>query len=89
MGVIVLAVSVWAVRRVTAPLGLLAGAADRLGRDVTAEPMAETGTIEMQRAARAFIMSERDPEAVARHIVNARKKAKFIAELRATQAGRS
>ena len=54
MGVIVLAVSVWAVRRVTAPLGLLAGAADRLGRDVTAEPMAETGTIEMQRAARAF-----------------------------------
>ena len=34
MGVIVLAVSVWAVRRVTAPLGLLAGAADRLGRDV-------------------------------------------------------
>ncbi len=35
------------------------------------------------------IMSERDPEAVARHIVNARKKAKFIAELRATQAGRS
>ncbi len=54
MGVIVLAVSVWAVRRVTAPLGLLAGAAGRLGRDVTAEPLAETGTIEMQRAARAF-----------------------------------
>jgi len=54
MGVIVLAVSVWAVRRVTAPLGLLAGAADRLGRDVTAEPLAETGTAEMQRAARAF-----------------------------------
>ena len=54
MGVIVFAVSVWAVRRVTAPLGLLAGAADRLGRDVTAAPLAETGTIEMQRAARAF-----------------------------------
>ena len=53
MGVIVLAVSVWAVRRVTAPLGLLAGAADRLGRDVAAEPLAEAGTIEMQRAARA------------------------------------
>ncbi len=33
---------------------LLAGAADRLGRDVTAEPLAETGTVEMQRAARAF-----------------------------------
>ena len=54
MGVIVLAVSVWAVRRVTAPLGLLAGAADRLGRDVAAAPLAETGSAEMQRAARAF-----------------------------------
>ena len=54
MGVIVLAVSVWAVRRVTAPLGMLAGAADRLGRDVAAEPLAETGSAEMQRAARAF-----------------------------------
>jgi signal transduction histidine kinase len=54
MGVIVLAVSVWAVRRVTAPLGLLAGAADRLGRDVTAAPLAEVGTVEMQSAARAF-----------------------------------
>ena len=54
MGVIVLAVSIWAVRRVTAPLGMLSGAADRLGRDVAAEPLAETGTVEMQRAARAF-----------------------------------
>ena len=54
MGVIVLAVSAWAVRRVTAPLGLLAAAADRLGRDVAAEPLAEAGTIEMQHAARAF-----------------------------------
>jgi signal transduction histidine kinase len=54
MGVIVIAVSVWAVRRVTAPLGMLSAAADRLGRDVTAEPLAETGTSEMQQAARAF-----------------------------------
>ena len=54
MGLIVLAVSVWAVRRVTAPLGLLSAAADRLGRDVTAEPLVEAGTVEMQRAARAF-----------------------------------
>jgi signal transduction histidine kinase len=54
MGLIVLAVSVWAVRRVTAPLGLLSAAADRLGRDVTAEPLAEAGTAEMQSAARAF-----------------------------------
>jgi len=54
MAAIVLAVSVWAVRRVTAPLGLLSAAADRLGRDVASEPLAEAGTIEMQRAARAF-----------------------------------
>ncbi len=54
MGAIVLAVSAWAVRRVTAPLGLLSAAADRLGRDVGAEPIAEAGTIEMKRAARAF-----------------------------------
>jgi signal transduction histidine kinase len=54
MGLIVLAVSVWVVRRVTAPLGMLSAAADRLGRDVAAEPLAEAGTIEMQRAARAF-----------------------------------
>ena len=54
MGVIVIAVSVWAVRRVTAPLGMLSAAADRLGRDVGAEPLAETGTREMQSAARAF-----------------------------------
>jgi signal transduction histidine kinase len=54
MGLIVLIVSVWAVRRVTAPLGMLSAAADRLGRDVAAEPLAEAGTIEMQRAARAF-----------------------------------
>ena len=54
MGVIVLAVSVWAVRRVTAPLGMLSAAADRLGRDVAAEPLAEAGTAEMQQAARAF-----------------------------------
>jgi signal transduction histidine kinase len=54
MAVIVLAVSAWAVRRLTAPLGMLSRAADRLGRDVAAEPLAEAGTIEMQRAARAF-----------------------------------
>jgi signal transduction histidine kinase len=54
MGLIVLAVSIWAVRRVTGPLAMLSAAADRLGRDVAAEPLAEAGTIEMQRAARAF-----------------------------------
>ena len=54
MGVIVLVVSVWAVRRVTAPLGLLSAAADRLGRDVAAPPLVEAGTVEMRSAARAF-----------------------------------
>lgn len=54
MALIILAVSVWAVRRVTTPLGLLATAAERLGNDVNAPPLPETGTIETQAAARAF-----------------------------------
>ena len=54
MAVIVIAVSVWAVRRVTAPLGILSAAAERLGRDVAAQPLAEVGTVEMRDAARAF-----------------------------------
>lgn len=54
MGIIVLAVSAWAVRRVTAPLGLLSTAADRLGRDVAAAPLVEAGSIEMRHAARIF-----------------------------------
>lgn len=54
MALIILAVSVWAVRRVTAPLASLAAAADRLGHDVNAAPLLEAGTTETQRAARAF-----------------------------------
>jgi len=54
MAVIVVLVSVWAVRRVTAPLGTLVGAAERLGRDVNAPPIAEAGSREMRQAARAF-----------------------------------
>jgi signal transduction histidine kinase len=54
MAVIILGVSIWAVRRVTAPLSSLALAAERLGRDVTAAPLPETGTIETRRASRAF-----------------------------------
>ncbi len=54
MAIIILGVSIWAVRRVTAPLASLAVAAERLGRDVTAPPLPETGTIETQRASRAF-----------------------------------
>jgi signal transduction histidine kinase len=54
MAIIILGVSVWAVRRVTAPLASLATAAERLGHDVNAPPLAETGTIETRQAARAF-----------------------------------
>ena len=54
MALVVLGVSAWAVRRVTAPLGLLARAAERLGKDVGAEPLAEVGTAEMRQASHAF-----------------------------------
>ena len=54
MAVVVVLASVWAVRRVTAPLGILAQAAERLGRDVNAPPVAEAGTREMRQAAQSF-----------------------------------
>jgi signal transduction histidine kinase len=54
MALFILAISIWAVRRMTAPLAAVAQAADRLGRDVNAPPLAETGTVEMQQAASAF-----------------------------------
>ena len=54
MAVIILVVSIWAVRRVAAPLAGIAAAAARLGRDVAAPPLAELGTLEMRQAARAF-----------------------------------
>ena len=54
MAMIILGVSIWVVRRVTAPLASLAIAADRLGRDVTAPPLPETGTVETRQASRAF-----------------------------------
>jgi signal transduction histidine kinase len=43
-----------AVRYVTKPLGLLANAADDLGRDIQSPPLEESGPAEVQRAARAF-----------------------------------
>jgi signal transduction histidine kinase len=46
--------AVWAARRVTVPLGSFAQAASRLGTDVSAPPMAETGPSEIVQAARAF-----------------------------------
>jgi signal transduction histidine kinase len=54
MALIIIAVCVWAVRRVTAPLASLARAAERLGHDVNAAPLEETGTNETRQAARAF-----------------------------------
>ncbi len=46
--------SVWAVRQLTGPVATLAAAAERLGRDVNAQPMPETGPAELVRAAVAF-----------------------------------
>ena len=54
MAMIILAVSVWAVRRLAAPLASLSTAAERLGNDLNAPPLAETGTIEMRQASHAF-----------------------------------
>jgi signal transduction histidine kinase len=54
MAIIIVLVTIWAVRRVTAPLATLATAAERLGRDVNAPPLTETGTAETRQASRAF-----------------------------------
>ena len=54
MAIIILAVSIWVVRRVTAPLASLSAAAERLGNDLNAPPVPETGTIETRRASHAF-----------------------------------
>lgn len=54
MALFIVAISIWAVRRMTAPLATVAQAADRLGRDVNAPPLVESGTVEMKQAAKAF-----------------------------------
>ncbi len=46
--------AVWAVRRATRPVSLFATAAQRLGIELNAAPLPETGTGEVRRAARAF-----------------------------------
>jgi signal transduction histidine kinase len=48
------AMTAWAVRRMTAPLAGLATAAERLGRDVDAPPLPETGSDEIRGASHAF-----------------------------------
>jgi len=54
MAVAVIVLSIWVVRRLTVPLRSFAQAARRLGKDVKAEPMAESGPLEVQEAAKAF-----------------------------------
>jgi signal transduction histidine kinase len=54
MALVILAVAVWVVRAVTAPLAALSSAAERLGNDLNAAPMPETGSIETRQASRAF-----------------------------------
>jgi len=56
---VVIAISVWAVRRSTKPLNRFALAAGRLGLDVNAPPMAEDGPREVRRAATAFNRMQR------------------------------
>ncbi len=56
---VVVGVSVWAVRRATQPLGRFAHAAERLGLDVNAPPMNESGPREVRRAATAFNRMQR------------------------------
>jgi signal transduction histidine kinase len=54
------ALTLWAVRRLTRPVRDLALAAERLGRDVNAPPLPETGPTEVATAAGAFnTMAER------------------------------
>ncbi|TXT34009.1 MAG: periplasmic sensor signal transduction histidine kinase [Comamonadaceae bacterium] len=52
--VLVIVVVMLAVRQATRPLQQLAQAADTLGRDLDAPPMAEVGSVETRRAAQAF-----------------------------------
>lgn len=46
--------SIWAVRSWTAPLATIAHAAERLGVDVNAPPLPETGLLEVRQTARAL-----------------------------------
>jgi signal transduction histidine kinase len=54
MTVVAAGLTVWAVRRLTAPVRTLAAAAEALGRDVNAPPLPEDGPLEVATAAIAF-----------------------------------
>jgi signal transduction histidine kinase len=49
-----LGLTIWAVRRATRPLADFAAASERLGRDVAAPPLIESGPSEVRQAATAF-----------------------------------
>jgi signal transduction histidine kinase len=51
---VALAVSIWAVRRASAPLSVFTSAADRLGLDMNAPPLTEEGPREVRQASQAF-----------------------------------
>lgn len=54
MGTAILLLSFWVVRHLTRPLSQVAAAAERLGRDVDAPPLPETGPKEVRMVAQAF-----------------------------------
>lgn len=59
-GLLIVALSLWAVRRLTQPLTMMAQAAEQLGRNVNAPPLPVAGSRELRQAARAFnAMQER------------------------------
>jgi signal transduction histidine kinase len=51
---VIMAVSIWAVRRAAQPLSMFAEAAERVGRDLDAAPLPETGPSEVRKVSRAF-----------------------------------
>ena len=53
-GLLILALSFWGVQRLTRPLIVLVRAAEQLGSNINAAPLAESGSREMRQAARAF-----------------------------------
>jgi len=59
MAAAVLLLSVWVVRRVLAPLHAFAQAAERLGVDVSAPPLEESGSREIRRVAQSFNRMQR------------------------------
>jgi signal transduction histidine kinase len=54
LSVALIFLTLWATRRVTAPLRAFSEAAERLGNERAAPPLPEQGPVELQRAARSF-----------------------------------